>query len=131
MAKSEEEDVVGTYFKPIRASKLMAQAQETQRVGSNSKCKQNFHILVSFNFDEYNYYHLLCLIYYVISMAFCYKAKFIKSKGYNKLKNAFTFFWAQVHMKFWVFSKSVLQGHLQYVDNIVPRSSSPHVCFCN
>ena len=92
MAKSEEEDVVGTYFKPIRASKLMAQAQETQRVGSNSKCKKNFHILVSFNFDEYNYYHLLCLIYYVISMAFCYKAKFIKSKGYNKIKHAFTFF---------------------------------------
>ena len=42
LAKSEEEDVVGTYFKPIRASKLMAQAQETQRVGSNSKCKKNF-----------------------------------------------------------------------------------------
>ena len=39
LAKSEEEDVVGTYFKPIRASKLMAQAQESQRVGSNSKCK--------------------------------------------------------------------------------------------
>ena len=42
LAKSEEEDVVGTYFKPIRASKLMAQAQETQRVGSNSKCKKIF-----------------------------------------------------------------------------------------
>ena len=42
LAKSEEEDVVGTYFKPIRASKLMAQAQETQRVGSNSKCKKKF-----------------------------------------------------------------------------------------
>ena len=31
MAKSEEEDVVGTYFKPIRASRLVAQAQETKR----------------------------------------------------------------------------------------------------
>ena len=31
LAKSEEEDVVGNYFKPIRASRLMAQAQETQR----------------------------------------------------------------------------------------------------
>ena len=31
LAKSEEEDVVGTYFKPIRASRLVAQAQETKR----------------------------------------------------------------------------------------------------
>merc|ERR1712107_36339 len=31
LAKSEQEDVVGNYFKPARASRLMAQAQETQR----------------------------------------------------------------------------------------------------
>ena len=31
LAKSEEEDVVGTYFKPARATRLMAQAQETQK----------------------------------------------------------------------------------------------------
>ena len=31
LAKSEEEDVVGNYFKPHRASRLMAQAQETQK----------------------------------------------------------------------------------------------------
>ncbi len=31
LAKGEEEDVVGNYFKPHRASKLVAQAQETQR----------------------------------------------------------------------------------------------------
>ena len=35
LAKSEEEDVVGNYFKPIRASRLMAQAQETQRGKGN------------------------------------------------------------------------------------------------
>ena len=39
LAKSEEEDVVGTYFKPIRANKLMAQAQETQRGSHHTKCK--------------------------------------------------------------------------------------------
>jgi hypothetical protein len=31
LAKSEEEDVVGNYFKPHRASRLVAQAKETQR----------------------------------------------------------------------------------------------------
>eukprot|EP00090_Calanus_glacialis_P013510 TRINITY_DN22193_c0_g1_i2.p1 TRINITY_DN22193_c0_g1~~TRINITY_DN22193_c0_g1_i2.p1 ORF type:complete len:890 (-),score=194.71 TRINITY_DN22193_c0_g1_i2:567-3236(-) len=34
LAKSEQEDVVGNYFKPQRASRLMAQAQETQRAVS-------------------------------------------------------------------------------------------------
>ena len=29
--KYEEEDVVGNYFKPIRASRLVAQAQETKK----------------------------------------------------------------------------------------------------
>merc|ERR550517_1555684 len=34
LAKSEQDDVVGNYFKPARASRLMAQAQETQRASN-------------------------------------------------------------------------------------------------
>jgi len=37
LAKSAQEDVVGNYFKPQRASRLMAQAQETQRAVSKFK----------------------------------------------------------------------------------------------
>lgn len=33
LAKSEEEDIAGTYFKPQRATRIMAQAQETKRNG--------------------------------------------------------------------------------------------------
>ena len=37
LARSEEEDVVGNYFKPQRATRLMAQAQETQKAVSKFK----------------------------------------------------------------------------------------------
>merc|ERR1712223_2010719 len=37
LAKSEEEDVVGNYFKPHRASRLVAQAKETQRNLGNGR----------------------------------------------------------------------------------------------
>jgi len=36
LAKSEEEDIAGNYFKPKRASRLMAQAKETQRTLNKS-----------------------------------------------------------------------------------------------
>ena len=41
--KSEEEDVVGNYFKPHRASRLVAQAKETQR--SKLKRKKQIYFL--------------------------------------------------------------------------------------
>ncbi len=44
LAKSEEEDVVGNYFKPHRASKLVAQAQETQRGKNSSILFTNFSV---------------------------------------------------------------------------------------
>ena len=37
LAKSEEENIVGTYFKPQRANHIMAQAQETKRNGGKFK----------------------------------------------------------------------------------------------
>ena len=49
MAKGEEEDVVGNYFKPIRASRLMAQAQETQRGKGNSKLCHKDSVISSFH----------------------------------------------------------------------------------
>ena len=35
--KGAEEDIAGNYFKPVRANRLMAQAQETQRAVSKFK----------------------------------------------------------------------------------------------
>ena len=35
LAKSEEEDIAGNYFKPKRANRLMAQAHKSKNAGQN------------------------------------------------------------------------------------------------
>ena len=66
LAKSEEEDVVGTYFKPIRASRLVAQAQETKRgktfilliLGITQSCVHLLSFLVDYSLDESKFFKL-------------------------------------------------------------------------
>ena len=41
LAKSEEEDIAGNYFKPKRANRLMAQAHKSKNTGQNYNIKSN------------------------------------------------------------------------------------------
>merc|ERR1719323_2608580 len=50
--KGAEEDIAGNYFKPVRVNRLIAQAQESQRVansGKNTSYSSNSNLASSFN----------------------------------------------------------------------------------
>ncbi len=49
LAKSEEEDIAGTYFKPQRANRIMAQAQETKKNGGNARWRNKLHFDIMLN----------------------------------------------------------------------------------
>lgn len=49
LAKSEEEDIAGTYFKPQRANRLMEQVKETKRNGGKMDCNIKAKVETLFN----------------------------------------------------------------------------------